>query len=90
MKNISYEIIEKEALIAALLDPRKKKMKFADENEKEFAKTSLYEVYELAKNDANIQQKREKYQRHMFIKEVCSQMMNLTIPKLMTMKLKDT
>ena len=32
-----YEIIEKEALIAALLDPRKKKMKFADENEKEFA-----------------------------------------------------
>ena len=51
-----YEIIEKEALIAALLDPCKKKMKFADENEKEFAKTSLYEVYELAKNNANIQQ----------------------------------
>ncbi|GES83504.1 zinc finger BED domain-containing protein 4-like [Rhizophagus clarus] len=55
-----YEIIEKEALVATLLDPRKKKMKFADENEKEFAKNSLYEVYELAKNDTNIQQELHK------------------------------
>ncbi|GES72511.1 zinc finger BED domain-containing protein 1-like [Rhizophagus clarus] len=55
-----YEIIEKEALFAILLDPRKKKIKFADENEKEFAKNSLYEVYELAKNDTNIQQESHK------------------------------
>ncbi|GET01513.1 zinc finger BED domain-containing protein 1-like [Rhizophagus clarus] len=55
-----YEIIEKEALVATLLDPRKKKMKFADENKKEFAKNSLYEVYELAKNDTNVQQESHK------------------------------
>ncbi|GES81124.1 zinc finger BED domain-containing protein 4-like [Rhizophagus clarus] len=55
-----YEIIEKEALVATLLDPCKKKMKFADENEKEFAKNSLYEVYELTKNDTNIQQESHK------------------------------
>jgi len=29
-----YEVIEKEALIAALLDPRKKKLKFVDNNQK--------------------------------------------------------
>ena len=49
-----YEVIEKEALIAALLDPRKKKMKFAKNDQKELAKISLSEVYELAKNDNNI------------------------------------
>jgi hAT family C-terminal dimerisation region len=53
---IYYEVIEKEALIAVLLDPRQKKMKFADNDQKEIAKASLNEAYELAKNDANIQQ----------------------------------
>ncbi|CAB5383747.1 unnamed protein product [Rhizophagus irregularis] len=51
-----YEVIEKEALISSLLDPRQKKLKFADNDQKEIARTSLNEVYELAKNDANIQQ----------------------------------
>jgi hAT family protein len=51
-----YEVIEKEALIAALLDPRKKKLKFASNDEKELAKVSLNEVYELMKNNTNIQQ----------------------------------
>ncbi|GBC12604.1 zinc finger BED domain-containing protein 1-like [Rhizophagus irregularis DAOM 181602=DAOM 197198] len=51
-----YEVIEKEALIAALLDPRKKKMKFATNDQKELAKTSLIEVYELAKININFQQ----------------------------------
>ena len=50
-----YEVIEKEAFIATLLDPRKKKTTFANNDQKELAKTSLYEVYELAKNDTNIQ-----------------------------------
>ncbi|EXX53180.1 hypothetical protein RirG_246390 [Rhizophagus irregularis DAOM 197198w] len=51
-----YEVIEKEALILSLLDPRQKKLKFADNDQKEIARTSLNKVYELAKNDANIQQ----------------------------------
>ncbi|EXX55558.1 hypothetical protein RirG_224410 [Rhizophagus irregularis DAOM 197198w] len=51
-----YEVIEKEALIVALLNPRKKKMKFATNDQKELAKTSLIEVYELAKNNINFQQ----------------------------------
>ena len=51
-----YEVIEKEALIAALLDPRKKKMKFAKNDQKELAKNGLKDIYETAKNDSNIQQ----------------------------------
>ncbi|RIA83028.1 hypothetical protein C1645_834452 [Glomus cerebriforme] len=51
-----YEVIETEALIAALLDPRKKKMKFANNDQMELAKTSLHEVYNLTKNNINIQQ----------------------------------
>ncbi|PKY55124.1 hypothetical protein RhiirA4_503414 [Rhizophagus irregularis] len=50
------EVIENEALIIALLDPYKKKMKFATNNQKELTKTSLIEVYELAKNIINFQQ----------------------------------
>ncbi|RGB23335.1 hypothetical protein C1646_677191 [Rhizophagus diaphanus] len=49
-----YKVIEKEALISSLLDPRQKKLKFADNDQKEIARISLNEVYELAKNDANI------------------------------------
>ena len=52
-----YEVIEKEALIATLLDLHKKKLKFAINDQKELAKTSLYEVYELAKNNINFQHK---------------------------------
>jgi hypothetical protein len=91
-----YEVIEKEALIAALLDPRKKKMKFATNDQKELAKTSLNEVYELAKiilifnkNHMDQNQKREKYLKHMFIKKRYFLMMSLTIIKLKIMKLKD-
>ncbi|GBB91831.1 hypothetical protein RclHR1_19220001 [Rhizophagus clarus] len=50
-----FEIIEKEALITALLDPHKKKAIFANNDQKELVKTSLHEVYELAKNDTYIQ-----------------------------------
>ncbi|POG62807.1 hypothetical protein GLOIN_2v1784824 [Rhizophagus irregularis DAOM 181602=DAOM 197198] len=49
-----FEVIEKEALIAALLDPHKKKTMFASNDQKELAKANLHEVYELAKNDTNI------------------------------------
>ncbi|CAB5197670.1 unnamed protein product [Rhizophagus irregularis] len=92
-----YEVIEKEALILSLLDPRQKKLKFADNDQKEIARTSLNEVYELAKNDANIQQescgpkpKKGKYQRRVFIKRVYFwMMMNFMMLKLMTIKLKD-
>ncbi|CAB5385405.1 unnamed protein product [Rhizophagus irregularis] len=49
-----FEVIEKEALIAALLDPRKKKTMFANNDRKELAKANFREVYELAKNDTNI------------------------------------
>ncbi|CAB4484925.1 unnamed protein product [Rhizophagus irregularis] len=49
-----FEVIEKEALIAALLDPRKKKTMFANNDQKELAKANLREVYELAKNNTNI------------------------------------
>jgi hypothetical protein len=51
-----YELIEKKALIAALLDSRKKKMIFATNDQNELAKTSLNEVYELEKNINNFQQ----------------------------------
>ena len=50
-----YEVIEKEASIAALLDPRKKKTIFPNNDQKELAKANLHDVYELTKNDANIQ-----------------------------------
>jgi hypothetical protein len=49
-----FEVIEKEALIAALLDPRKKKTAFANNEQKVLAKANLHEIYELAKN-TNIQ-----------------------------------
>ncbi|PKK60645.1 hypothetical protein RhiirC2_793030 [Rhizophagus irregularis] len=90
-----FEVIEKEALIAALLDPRKKKTMFASNDQKELAKANLHEVYELAKNDTNIhleecepKPKKEKLQ-HEFIKVACSQMMNLMIFRLKIMKLND-
>ena len=80
-----------------LLDPCKKKMKFASNDQKEFAKVSLNEVYELMKNNTNIQQessgpkpKKRKYQqKHEFIQRVYFQMMNLMIILKMKMKLKD-
>ncbi|GBC16434.1 zinc finger BED domain-containing protein 4-like [Rhizophagus irregularis DAOM 181602=DAOM 197198] len=49
-----FEVIEKEALIAALLDPRKKKTAFANNEQKVLAKANLHKIYELAKN-TNIQ-----------------------------------
>ena len=91
-----YEVIEKEALVAALLDPRKKKMRFANNDQKELAKSNLYEVYELAKNDINIQQescrpnpKKRKISKCVFIKKPYFPMMNLMILKLKIMRLKD-
>ncbi|RGB23512.1 ribonuclease H-like domain-containing protein [Rhizophagus diaphanus] len=46
-----FEVIEKEALIAALLDPCKKKTMFANNDQKELAKANLCEVYELTENN---------------------------------------
>ena len=71
-------------------------MKFATNDQKELAKTSLYEVYELAKNNINFQQeshssnqKKEKYQKYKFIRDLYFLTMKLTILKLKMMRLKD-
>jgi len=84
-----YEVIENEVSIAALLDPRKKKTTFANNDQKELAKTNLHEFYELTKNDINIQlekcepiPKKRKTSMRVYIKEACSQMMNLMNFKL--------
>jgi hypothetical protein len=87
-----YEVIKEEALIVALLDPRKKKMKFANNNQKESAKARLQKIYESIKNqqkscDPKLKQQ-QKISKSRIYKKVYFLMINLMIQNSKTIKLK--